>query len=127
MSEQLLAEARSRLEELLAPISGGVGEDPSYDEKYDQLKTEGDKLSSLSGEQVNWGNIAALGRELLTDKAKDFRVACYLAAALVITDGPRGLLDSLVCSAGTRTRRAPWPWTSSSRPRTAPWWPRSRG
>ena len=38
--DDVLAEVKARLEAMLAPINGGVGEDASYDEGFEAIKTE---------------------------------------------------------------------------------------
>ncbi|MBW2529688.1 MAG: type VI secretion system ImpA family N-terminal domain-containing protein, partial [Deltaproteobacteria bacterium] len=94
--EEVVAAAKGRIEELLAPVNGGVGEDISYDEKFEEIKAEADKLQSLAGESVNWGNISSLSEELLTEKSKDFRLACYWAAAKAQENTLDALLDVTV-------------------------------
>jgi type VI secretion system protein VasJ len=94
--EDVISDVKSRLEALLAPISGGVGVDVSYDEAFEMMKNEVDKLQALSGGKVDWGAVAVAADELLSEKSKDFRVALYWAAAKVHTDGFQGLLDGFV-------------------------------
>ena len=94
--EEVLAEAKSRIEELIAPINGGVGEDISYNEQFEALKSEAEKMQSLTGETPNWGNMETSAAELLSEKSKDFRVACYLAAAKGRAGTTQELLDALV-------------------------------
>lgn len=94
--EEVLAEAKARIEELCAPINGGVGEDVSYNEKFEAMKTETEKLSSLTGETVNWSSVETFAVELLSEKTKDFRVACYFAAAKGRTGKVSDLLDGLM-------------------------------
>lgn len=91
-----IAASKERIASLLEPISGGVGEDVSYDERFDAVKNEVEKLQSISGGKVDWGSVASGADELLADKSKDFRVAVYYATAKAHLDGPEGLLDGLV-------------------------------
>ncbi len=42
--EELLAQSKERLAGLVEPINGGIGEDVSYDELFDAMKVESDKL-----------------------------------------------------------------------------------
>ena len=81
---------------MLAPIGGGVGEDISYDERFEALKNEVDKLQALEGGKVDWGMVASTADELLAERSKDFRVAIYYAAARAQLDGPMGLLEGLL-------------------------------
>ena len=96
MSEELLAASVSRLEDLLAPINGGVGEDVSYDEKFEAIKLEIDKLSSLAGDAVNWGAVSSMSEEILQEKSKDFRIGCYLACCRMRTGELEKVLDGLI-------------------------------
>ena len=95
-AEDVIADAKNRLEALIAPINGGAGADVSYDEAFEAMKNEVDKLQSLSGGKVDWPAVAANAEEVLASKGKDFRVAIYHAAARSLTDGLPGLLDAFV-------------------------------
>jgi len=94
--EEIVAESKTRIESLLAPVNAGVGEDISYDTMFESIKTEVDKLQSLTGETVNWGNIASSAAELLETKSKDFRLICYASAARIQEYTLPSLLDALV-------------------------------
>src|SRR5690348_8797236 len=94
--EEVLAASKARLENLIAPINGGVGEDVSYHELFEAMKVEVDKQQSIEGAKPEWPTVASNGEELLTEKSKDFRVALYWAAAKGITGGLTGVLDGLV-------------------------------
>jgi len=96
MSEELLNESLARIDDLLAPINGGAGADVSYDEQFEQVKLEVDKLSSLSGENCNWGIVASLSEEILVEKSKDFRIGCYLACTKMREGDLTKVLDGLV-------------------------------
>src|SRR5687768_13734406 len=104
MSEEIIAAARERIADLLEPIRGGVGDDVSYDEKFEEIKAETDKLQSLTGAACNWPRVAEVGTELLTDKSKDFRVACYLAACKLRQGDLDAVLDGLVLLNDMSTR-----------------------
>ena len=96
MSEELIQAAKERIADLLEPINGGTGEDISYDEKFEELKSEVEKIASLAGETPNWGTVALIAEELLQEKSKDFRVACYLATCKAREGDLDKLLDSLL-------------------------------
>ncbi|HZO12586.1 MAG TPA: type VI secretion system protein TssA [Polyangiaceae bacterium] len=96
MSEELLNASKGRIQELLQPVNGGVGEDISYDEKFEQIKTETEKLASLTGERCDWSSVAVHSEELLQEKSKDFRVACYFATCKLRQGSLEGALDGLV-------------------------------
>ncbi len=94
--DDVLAEVKARLEAMLAPINGGVGEDASYDEGFEAIKTEIDKVNALEGGKTDWAAVVSLGDTLLSEKSKDFRVALYYAAGAAVTSGLKGVLDGLV-------------------------------
>lgn len=94
--DPLVAAAMQRIGDLLEPINGGVGEDVSYDEKFDEIKNETEKLSSLSGETCDWSSIAVTSEEILQEKSKDFRVACYLATCKLREGNLDAVIDGLV-------------------------------
>ncbi|WP_205925055.1 type VI secretion system ImpA family N-terminal domain-containing protein, partial [Pseudomonas viridiflava] len=58
----------------LLPISAEfpVGEDPGYDDDFQRMREEVNKLSGADAEQV-----AQLAQKLLTHRCKDLRVATY--------------------------------------------------
>jgi len=95
MSEELLAASKERVADLLEKINGGAGEDISYDEKFEEIKTETEKLSSVTGEQPDWSGIAVTAEEILQERSKDFRVACYLGCCKM-REGVDGVMDALV-------------------------------
>jgi type VI secretion system protein VasJ len=99
-AEDVILASQSKLGALLAPIQGGgeggVGADVSYDEIFEGLKNEVDKLQSMSGDKPNWGHIVGTADEILSEKSKDYRVAVYWAAGRAHLDGLTGLLEGLV-------------------------------
>ena len=82
---------------MLEPISQDrpAGSDISYDPDFERLEGEIRKMESLSGETVDWSEVVSLGTSLLTEKAKDFRVAAYLAVGLLHEKGYPGLTEGL--------------------------------
>jgi len=96
MSEELYAAAKGRVEEVLQQVNGGVGEDISYDELFEAIKEETDKLSGLDGSACDWSAVAVNAEELLTDKSKDFRVGCYWATTKLREGTLESALDALV-------------------------------
>jgi type VI secretion system protein VasJ len=104
MSEELINESKGRIEDLLAPINGGAGEDVSYDEKFEQIKLEIDKLSSLAGDSCNWGSVASMSEEILQEKSKDFRIGCYLACCRMREGTLASVLDGLLFLSELTTR-----------------------
>jgi len=94
--EDVINATKEKLEAVLAPIDGGAGADISYDEGFEKVKSEVEKMTSMSGGKTDWNVIIATSEELLGEKGKDFRVALYYAAARVNTEGVAGLLAGFV-------------------------------
>src|SRR3954452_10129884 len=95
-AQDVIDASKAKLEAMLAPIDGGAGADISYDEGFEKVKSEVEKMTSMSGGKVDWAMIVSTSDELLSDKGKDFRVALYYAAARAQLDGIAGLLDGYV-------------------------------
>jgi type VI secretion system protein VasJ len=78
--------------EWLLPINADspVGEDPGYDDDFQLIREEVNKLSGADADQV-----AQLAQKLLTQTCKDLRVATYYLWARLHKDGESGLADGL--------------------------------
>lgn len=76
----------------LQPISNAAptGEDPGYDDDFQHLREEVNKLSGADAERV-----AALAEKLFTQRCKDLRVAGYYLWARVQLHGEAGLAAGL--------------------------------
>ncbi|SDK52004.1 type VI secretion system protein VasJ [Pseudomonas delhiensis] len=88
-----LAQAQAqRWEPWLAPIDAAtpVGEDPGYDDDFQCLREEVNKLSGADVERV-----IALAEQLLKQRCKDLRIATYYLWARTQRDGEAGLADGL--------------------------------
>lgn len=94
--DEVLAEARARLESVLAPINGGVGEDASYDEGFETIKRELDKANALEGGSTDWSVVESTAENLLAERSKDFRLALYYAAAATQTRKLAGMFDGIL-------------------------------
>ncbi len=94
--DEVLSEAKARLEAAIAPINGGVGEDASYDEAFEQIKTELDRASSIEGGSTDWGAVESKAYDLLAERSKDFRVALYYTAAATQRRKLAGLFDGIL-------------------------------
>ena len=66
------------------PISAErpVGEPCRYDEDFEELQGQLDRLGSLTGEEVQWPRVVELATELLKNKSKDLLVMTYLVLGL---------------------------------------------
>ncbi|WP_145524883.1 type VI secretion system protein TssA [Yersinia vastinensis] len=84
-------------EKWLVPIAADtpVGDDPGYDDDFQQMREEVNKLSG-----ADTGLICALAEKLLTGACKDVRVATYYIWARLHIDGESGLADGLALLAG---------------------------
>ncbi|WP_236173453.1 type VI secretion system protein TssA [Pseudomonas pseudonitroreducens] len=88
-----LAKARaSHWEAWLKPISKAapVGEDPGYEDDFQHLREEVNKLSGADVERV-----IGLAERLLKQRCKDLRIVTYYLWARTQRDGEAGLADSL--------------------------------
>ncbi|MCJ8207139.1 type VI secretion system protein TssA [Pseudomonas sp. RGM2987] len=85
-------EQAARWQPWLRPINANsaVGEDPGYDDDFQRMREEVDKLSGADIERV-----IALAEKLLTHTCKDLRVATYYLWARLHKDGEAGLADGL--------------------------------
>ena len=103
--------------DVAAPISGAdgspAGASVAYDDDFLAVKAHIDAMQRLGGridpsraltgaEEIyepsdapDFEFVAATGREILTDRSKDLRTACYVALALSRTHGVKGLTAGL--------------------------------
>lgn len=124
----LLEKNRQRVvlwESWLKPISEScpAGEDPVYEDDFQQMRVEVNKLSGADTELI-----CRLAEKLLTTTAKDIRVATYYCWAKLHREGECGLADGLELLAGLlgsfgsqlhpqrdRSRKAALEWLAGSR------------
>jgi len=97
---QLRQQAQTRTENWqiwLVPINGTspTGEDPGYDDDFQRIREEVNKLSG-----IDTGLICTLAEKLLTGIAKDIRVATYYCWARLHQDGEAGFAEGLELLAG---------------------------
>ncbi|SCC54841.1 type VI secretion system protein TssA [Kosakonia oryziphila] len=85
----------------LAQVSeaGPTGEDPGYDDDFQRIREEVNKLSG-----IDTGLICTLAEKLLTNTAKDIRVATYYCWARLHQDGEAGFAEGLELLAGLLQR-----------------------
>ncbi len=83
------------LQAVLDPISPSnpVGDDVKYEDSFQQLKAEVDKVQS-AGAEADFDRIVELGRKVLTTLSKDLTAASYLGFGLIRTEGLAGLAES---------------------------------
>lgn len=126
--EPLLAATRERVvrwENWLQPLSSAspAGDDPGYDDDFQQMREEVNKLSGADPELI-----CRLAEKLLTTTAKDIRVATYYCWAKLHREGEKGLAEGLELLAGLierfgaqlhpqrdRSRKAALEWLAGSR------------
>jgi len=82
----------ARWEAWLLPISKAApaGEDPGYDDDFQHMREEVNKLSGANVERV-----IELAEQLLKQRCKDLRIATYYLWARTQRDGEAGLADGL--------------------------------
>lgn len=102
--EPLLAATRERVrlwDSWLQPLSGPSpqGNDPGYDDDFQQMREEVNKLSGADTELI-----CRLAEKLLTTTAKDIRVATYYCWAKLHLEGEQGLAEGLELLAGMLER-----------------------
>ena len=85
----------------LLPLSESapVGEDPGYDDDFQQLREEINRLSGMDTRLIS-----ALSEKLLTTVCKDIRVATFYTWARLQEDGDSGLAEGLELLAGMLQR-----------------------
>ena len=93
--ETLLGRAQSHCadwDRWLEPISGAdpAGEDPGYDDDFQRIREEVNKLSG-----IDTGLICALAENLLTSTCKDLRVITFYIWARLHQDGEAGLAQGI--------------------------------
>jgi len=86
----------SFLEAVKAPIrdEAPAGESVTYDEDFQTLKTEIDKISAASG-QADYERVAELARTILTEKSKDLRAAGYLVVGEARANGAEEMSEAI--------------------------------
>ncbi len=118
-AETALSEARERCAALIQPLAegNGVGIDVSYDETFEAIRAEVEKLTAVDSGPPNWEKIAAGAREITAEKSRDFRVLVYFAAAEFQSRRPPRVLDALVVLLAAVERHWGEMFPSASRPR----------
>ncbi|BDO52120.1 type VI secretion system protein TssA [Escherichia coli] len=120
------AQARIALwDKWLAPVTpdNPAGDDAGYDDDFQQMREEVNKLSGADA-----GIVSQLAEKLLTTRTKDIRVATWYIWARLRQDGEKGLADGLELLAGllqrfgehlhpqrSRARKAALEWLCSAR------------
>ncbi|MBH2866274.1 type VI secretion system protein TssA, partial [Serratia marcescens] len=125
---QLKQQAQARTESWhrwTAPVSDShpTGEDPGYDDDFQRIREEVNKLSG-----IDTALICQLAEKLLTTTALDIRVATYYCWARLHQDGEAGFAEGLELLAGMlqhfgtqlhpqrdRSRKASLEWLAGSR------------
>lgn len=98
----LLETLAERTAALRAPLAGDnpAGMDATFEPDFEQLKLEIDKLTSMAGSPPNWREVDSLASTILSSKAKDFRVATWLALAKMQQNGFEGFAEGLAVLRG---------------------------
>lgn len=96
VSEDVLSSAL--LERITSPIKAGspAGDDVTYEDDFQRVKMEIDKLESASASIVDYGLVVELSDKILSERSKDLRAAAYLAMGLAKMEGLRGAVQGVV-------------------------------
>ncbi len=99
-ADVLLTQARQQLHlwaHWLRPVTGEAptGDDPGYDDDFQQMREEVNKLTG-----ADTALVCELAEKLLTTVSKDVRVATYYVWARLHRDGEAGLAEGLMLLAG---------------------------
>lgn len=91
------SQVESQAAAYLAPCPGPepAGSNPGFHPKYEALRTAMAALDSPTGGEIDWAEVASLGKAVLTDVAKDLLAGSYLAYALMKTRKLEGLAIGL--------------------------------
>lgn len=87
--EDIKAQANPKLEPIPGPDP--AGQNPSFDDRYDQVRTAMASLDSPSGGEVDWVAVGKGCDEILCSVAKDLLIASYSAFAGLQNGGFQGL------------------------------------
>lgn len=104
----LADQIKAYADELAKPISADApsGRDASFEPSFEVIKSELDKLSSVTGGFIDWKVVAQGANDLTKNLTKDVRVLVWLAVARLKVDGPSGL--ALALSACHQTLSQHW-------------------
>jgi len=72
-----------------------AGDPCRYEESFERLQAQLDRLGSLTGEEVDWRLVVQLAADLLKNKSKDLLVMTYLTLALFECHAYAGLAAGL--------------------------------
>nr|WP_238712291.1 MULTISPECIES: type VI secretion system protein TssA [Tenebrionibacter/Tenebrionicola group] len=97
----LAGEQTALWEKWLLPVTPEqpVGDDPGYDDDFQRMREEVNRLSG-----IDTGLICQLAETVLTTRAKDVRVVTYYAWARLHQDGEEGLAEGLALLYGLLER-----------------------
>lgn len=84
-------QVKAQINPLLLRIGeSGVGDDPRYGDHFIAVKAEIDRLAN-----ADYGEVVRLCERIITEEAKDLRVAGYYLLAKAFTEGLDGLLEGV--------------------------------
>ncbi|WP_394822133.1 type VI secretion system protein TssA [Pendulispora albinea] len=90
-------EIRARIAPLANPLAGAApaGSDLSYDAEFERVSAEIEKLSNLTGGNVDWMLVVEDSTRILSERSKDFRLVGWLTVAKAQREGWRGVAEGL--------------------------------
>jgi type VI secretion system protein VasJ len=77
--------------------SSAVGDPVRYEETFEQLQGQMDRIGSLTGEAPEWNKVVELATDILKTKSKDLLVMTYLTIGLFESQGYSGLAAAFTC------------------------------
>lgn len=90
MSPSSITRARSGSRSSRLNAQSAVGEDPGYDDDFQRVREEVNKLSGANVDEV-----ILLAEKVFSQRSKDLRIATYYLWARLQRDGETGLADGL--------------------------------
>jgi type VI secretion system protein VasJ len=102
--DRIVAQAESYSTPLTADSPSGA--DISYDVEFESVKTQIDKLTSMTGGQPVWRDVVEISDKILTTKSKDLRLLAWSAIGRFNTQGVEGF--ALGVAIASRVASAHW-------------------
>ncbi len=88
--EQIVALGKTLISE-----TSPVGDPIRYEEIFENLQAQMDRIGALTGEEVEWNVVVDLATDILKTKSKDLLVMTYLSLGLFENEGYAGLAAAL--------------------------------
>ena len=102
----MLQQLEQHIQQLLEPISDSnpCGEDPKYEDAYDQLKQEIAKMGGMGVGSTDWETVEKGALELLANTSKELNLCVFLASAWTVRHQFDGMIAGMELVTGMVTR-----------------------